>query len=220
VEPVSVAASPKQSLPSGFAGEATLMESEPVSMFTSKEATIGTRKLQSLFQVWTMPFAIAAIAISALGILLFGPPFFKVQRSVAARDRSTVPQQFSLPNISVHEPPVPEEASALPLQSAEPIAIKKRSYISVHATDRSRVVACADRKVLFSLSFTGGDGQTVDFDRDAIVRLGSAGSVQIMKDGKFTGMLGKTGEVRIVAFTPETSYFLNGGEAEDCTQAK
>jgi hypothetical protein len=41
-----------------------------------------------------------------------------------------------------------------------------------------------------------------------------------MKDGEFTGMLGNIGEVRILKFTPEASYFLSGGEAEDCTKGR
>ena len=217
-EPVSVAASTEPSLPSGFVGEATLMESEAVSKFAAEAATIGARKPHPPFQVWAMPVAIASIVLTVLGILLFGPSSLKIQRSVAARDHSVFTQPVSVHSTSVDQPQLPVEVSASPLPSAQPIAKKKKSHASVRATHRSRVVACADRKVLFSLLFTGGDGQTVEFDRDAIERVGSAGSVQIMKDGTFTGMLGKTGEVRIVAFTSETSNFLSGGEAEDCTE--
>ena len=216
-EPVSVAASTEPSLPSGFAGQATLLESEPVSTFTSEDPPEGARRPRSLFHVWAMPVAIAAIVLTVLGILLFGPSSLKIQRSVAARDRSAFKQPVSVHSTSVDQPPLPAEVSALPLQSAQPIAIKKRSHVSVHATYRSRVVACANRKIIFSLLFTGGEGHTVEFDRDAIARAGSTGSVTIMKDGKFTGMLGNIGEVRIVEFTPEASYFLDGGEAKDCT---
>jgi hypothetical protein len=197
----------------GFSGGRELF----VSMVTSEIATIDARKPRPSFRVWAIPVFTASIAISALGILLFGPSSLKIQRSVAARDRSTVPL-FSVPGTLVYQSLLPDEASTLPLQSAKPIAPKGRFYVSVHATDRSWVVVCADGKVLFSRLFTNGDGHTVEFNRDAIVRVGSAGSVQIVRDGKFTGMLGKIGEVRIVEFTPEASYSLNGGEAEDCTQ--
>ena len=158
-----------------------------------------------------MAAALACIAISALGLLLFGAPSTMAPRSVAAAQLSvpsTSPEQSAVPAAVLSPPGVPE-----------PIAEAPGSYIAVQATDRSWVVACADGKVLFSRLFTAGDRHMVKFDREAIVRVGRAGSVQIIKDGKFTGPLGVNGQVRIVAFTPEDAHFLNGVEDEDCTYA-
>lgn len=169
----------------------------------SNAAAHDARKPRPWIPLSALPIALAAVATSALGMLLLGPPSMMIQRSVAAKERSVAPERVG--------------AFVPPLQSPEPIARKSGSDLSVEASDSSWVVVCADNKVLFSKLFTAGDRQTVKFNRDVIVRLGSAGSVQILKNGLLTRALGQRGEVRIVEFTPDDSHFLMDGEAGDCT---
>ena len=144
-----------------------------------------------------------------LGILLVSASSIMIQSSVAAKDHSA-PEQFS-------GPAVLETAVAEPAPSPRTASMDAKSHLDIHTSDQSWVVACADGKVLFTRLFTAGDSQTLEFDRRAIVRVGSAGSVQIVADGKSPGSLGAVGEVRIVEFTPGDSHFLKGGEIEDCT---
>jgi Domain of unknown function (DUF4115) len=165
------------------------------------------------------PAAPAGIAAMVLGILLVGASSIMIQSSVAAKDHSSL-EQFSGPVSPVHRPGAPETAAATPAPSPQTSSVGVKSHLDIHASDQSWVVGCADGKVLFTRLFIAGDNQIIEFDRRAIVRLGSAGSVRIVADGKSPEQLGPVGAVRIIEFTPGGWHFLNNGEIEDCTEGR
>ena len=91
---------------------------------------------------------------------------------------------------------------------------------SIQASDQSWVVACADGKGLFAKLFTDGSRETIGFNQRAVVRVGSAGAVQITANGKAVGALGRVGQVRVIELTSDDSHFLTRGEPSDCTQTQ
>jgi len=197
------------------------LESEPILLPESEVATSDAARRHASIRPSAKLVAPAGIAISVLGVLLFGPSPLMMERSVAAKDHPAL-EQVSLPGSSVPQPTPPETPAATVVaaqaQTSQPAFGEAKSSVSVQASDRSWIVACADSKVLFARLFTAGNSHTIEFKRRAIVRVGSAGSVQILDDGRFPGTLGDVGEVRIVEFTPGDSHFLKGGEIEDCTK--
>jgi Domain of unknown function (DUF4115) len=185
-----------------------LLPEDDIENAPASEPVRGTvPKSRPSIPSWAALIAVAVIAISGFGILLFG-------RSVAAKDRPP-----TIPAASFQQPALPEVVAA-PLRAAEPLVRKNASNLSVQASGRSWVVVCTDGKVLFSKLFTAGDRHTVKFTQAAVVRVGNAGSIQVVNDGEFTGALGRRGQVRIVEFTPDDSHFLHGGESEDCTYGR
>jgi hypothetical protein len=218
-EPHSPSAPVRQSFESEAAHYVQLVESEASSFLEPEAATPYAAQPHASTRPWMRPAAPAGIAIMVLGFLLVGPSSITLQRSVAAKDHSA-PEKFSALASSLHQPALAETGVATPVPSPNPAFSEAKSHVFVHASDRSWVVACADNKVLFSRLFTAGNRQTLEFNRRAIVRLGSAGSVQILIDGESAGALGAVGQVRIVEFTPGNSHFLKGGEIEDCTKGR
>ena len=209
----------QQCFESELVSSAEFVESEPIPFLEPGVATLEAGHPHPSIRPWVTPAAPAGIATMVLGILLVGPSSIMIQGSVAAKDHSAL-EQFSGPASPVHESAMLETAAATPAPSRKPAFRRVKSHVSVHANDRSWVVACADGKVLFTRLFTAGNSHMLEFNRRAIVRVGSAGSVQIVADGKSPGALGAVGEVRIVEFTPGGSHFLKGGEIEDCTKGR
>jgi hypothetical protein len=166
------------------------------------------------------------IAIVVLGALLFGPSSRKVQPSVSASVGSKpAPAAITIATKARPQPPVLAKVShPLPAGGKSNVADEsngaRKSHASIQATGPSWVVVCADGKVLFAKLFTAGSRDSVDFTGTAIVRTGSAGSLQIDLNGKPVGTLGAVGQVRIIELTPGDSHFREGGEADDCTKGR
>jgi hypothetical protein len=181
---------------------------------------------RSSIRLWTIRAIAAGIAMLVLGALLFGPSSNKSQPSVAAKDSSRG-EMLPVPDSSVRKPTLTPIAAATQVQpqavSAKVLPLVStggKSHASIQATGPSWVVACADGKVLFAKLFTSGGKDNVDFTSTAIVRTGSAGSLQIEVDGEPVGTLGAVGQVRIVELTPGASHFRTGGETDDCTKGR
>ena len=208
----------EQSFENELARYAEIVGSEPMP-FRKPKAAPDAGQPHASIGPWVRTAAPACIAIVVLGILLVGPSSIVLQRSVAAKDHSA-PEPFFGRASSLHQPALAETGGEAPAPISKPAFGGAKSHVFVHASDRSWVVACADGKVLFSRLFTAGNRHTFQFNRRAIVRVGSAGSVQIVVDEESPGALGAVGQVRIVEFTPGDSHFLKGGEIQDCTQGR
>lgn len=207
----------QQSFESELASYAEFVKSGPIPFLEPEVATLeAAGQPHPSSRPWVTPATPAGIATMVLGILLVGPSSIMIQSSVAAKDHSAL-EQFSSAATAAPQPAMPESAPVMPAPSPTTAFRRAKSHVTIHASDRSWVVACADGKVLFARLFTVGNSRALEFNRRAIVRVGSAGSVQIVADGKSPGGLGAVGEVRIIEFTPGGSHFLKGGEIEDCT---
>jgi hypothetical protein len=162
------------------------------------------------------------LTLAALAALLFGPfanraplQTTTAAKSGAAPVSTPVSTAVSTP-VSKAAPPEVKTPVPAPTPSAVPPAGK--SHASISASDRSWVTACADGKVVFSKLFTSGSKQDLVFSGRAVVRVGSAGPVEILLNSKPVGTLGRPGQVRVMELTPSSSRFMTPGEPGDCTQ--
>lgn len=122
---------------------------------------------------------------------------------------------------SVMDATIPNALPTVPKPVATPVPppVSRAgiSRASIQASDRNWITACAAGKVVFSKLFTAGSEDSVDFTSQAVVRMGNAGPVELLLNGKSVGSLGQMGQVRVIALTPTASHFLAGGEPDDCT---
>lgn len=134
---------------------------------------------------------------------------------VAAAVKSAPPPVSAPAPVS---PPVPAKVPAVvlkPTPSAAPRAGMSR--VAITASDRSWVTACADGNPVFSKLFVNGSKQELVFSSRALVRMGSAGPLEIRLNDKSVGPLGLPGQVRVIELTASASRFITPGEPGDCT---
>jgi hypothetical protein len=105
----------------------------------------------------------------------------------------------------VEEPPVQKAEVVAPPNLAVQPAIVPASSISIKATDASWVTACADGTKVFSRLLTKGDAGEVTFSRQATIRFGNPGAIELAVGNQLAGKLAQPGGVRAIKVTP-TSY--------------
>jgi hypothetical protein len=104
-------------------------------------------------------------------------------------------------------PPVQKAAVVAPRPVAARPSIVPASRISINASDRSWVTACVDgAKVLDMLLVKGYVGQ-IPFAREATLRFGNAGAIELAVGSQPPAKIGSLGEVRTVRVT-STGYTL------------
>lgn len=173
-----------------------------------------------------------AVALTVVALLALRMGFFAKrvapQTATATAERSTAPVSAPVPApVDMHASPPVSAAAARPATPQLPAAAQPartvapaagKSRVSITASDRSWVTACADGKMVFSKLFTSGSKEDVAFSGRAVVRTGSAGALEMQLNGKPTGPLGRPGQVRVIEFTPDSSRFISPGEPDDCTR--
>ena len=97
------------------------------------------------------------------------------------------------------QPVSPEDRVQLVLSSREP------AWISLHA----------DGKTVFVGTLKPGQTKTVAGKERARMRIGNAGGVDVMFNGKAIGSVGPRGQIRVVVFTPEGYHVLSASELEE-----
>ena len=195
----TTAAPVQAELISSTVADDTAPERVPASMSDSAEPPANEPRWS--IRRWTILAIAAGITIAVLGATLFNPS--------SSNNQPTFTRMAAAGRVQLKAAP----ANVPPLASTG-----SKSHASIQATGRSWVVACADSKVLFAKLFTAGSKDNVDFTSTAIVRIGSAGAIQIEVNGKPVGTLGALGQVRVVELNPGGSHFRAGGETDDCTK--
>jgi hypothetical protein len=108
----------------------------------------------------------------------------------------------ALQKVHVDEPAVQKAVVAAPPKLAAQPVIVQASRISIMASDASWVTACVDgAKVLDTLLTKGYAGQ-IPFSRQATLRFGNAGAIQLAVGNQPAAKLGQPGEVRTIKATP------------------
>ncbi len=125
------------------------------------------------------------------------------------------PLQVGEPNDSVEEPvPAPEEGSvsieepaATSTPASVPTDVKQGTEPSdgPHQIVVSAVATCwmqseADDEDAVQRTLKKGESVTLTFSDNLVLKLGNAGGVQIVYDGREIAQLGKAGQVRTIAF--------------------
>jgi hypothetical protein len=193
--------------------------------FASHQATAANARSRAI------AILIATVlTLVALLALLFGPFARRapLQTSVAAKNAtapvSPAASPNAPPNNAAADPSQDAIAKALTPIPAPPVPKTSpppppggKTRASITASDRSWITACADGKAAFSKLFIAGSKDDLVFSERALVRMGSAGSVEIVLNGKPVGSLGNVGQVRVVELTPGASRFITPGGPGDCT---
>ena len=144
--------------------------------------------------------------------------------------------QVEMPSVQVVAPPVQKAAvTAPPVQKAAAVAppvqkavvvappkaatqptIVAASRISIKATDVSWLTACVDgAKVLDTLLVKGYVGQ-IPFSRQATLRFGNAGAIELAVGNQPPAKLGSLGEVRTVKISPSGYEPITLSSALNC----
>jgi hypothetical protein len=112
-----------------------------------------------------------------------------------------------MPQARVEETPVQKASVVAPSKVAVRPTIVSASRISIKATDVSWLTACVDgAKVLDTLLVKGYVGE-IPFSRQATLRFGNAGAIELAVGNQPATKLGQPGEVRTVKASP-TGYEL------------
>jgi hypothetical protein len=158
----------------------------------------------------------AALTLAAL-VAFLNWPFTKrapVQPVAAAAKSAPAPVSGPAP-VSPPAPAAVPSAVLKPTPGATPQAGMSR--VAITASDRSWVTACADGNPVFSKLFVNGSKEQLVFSGRALVRMGSAGPLEIRLNDKSVGPLGLPGQVRVMELTASGSRFITPGEPGDCT---
>jgi hypothetical protein len=210
-----------------------VVSSEPVAVETPLNADTFALHQTAAANARSRAMAIliaTVLTLAALLALLFGPFARRapLQTSVAAKNATVPVSPAASPSPSTNNivtapgkdaiakalTPIP--ALSVPNASPKPPPGGK-THASITASDRSWITACTDGKAAFSKLFVGGSKDDLVFSERALVRMGSAGSVAIVLNGKPVGSLGRVGEVRVLELTPNASRIITPGGPGDCT---
>jgi hypothetical protein len=107
-----------------------------------------------------------------------------------------------LPKARIEEPPVQKAEVVAPPKLAPRPAIVAASKISIKATDVSWVTVCADGAKVLNRLLTNGYAGEIAFSRQAMLRFGNAGAIELAIGNQPAAKLGPSGEVRTVKATP------------------
>jgi hypothetical protein len=117
----------------------------------------------------------------------------------------------------VEAPPARNAGVAAPATLTAHPATVPVSKISIKASDISWLTACADgAKVLDTLLVKGYAGQ-IPFSRQATLRFGNAGAVELAVGDQPLKKLGPSGEIRTIKVTPAGYELINIQSAFNCT---
>lgn len=121
-----------------------------------------------------------------------------------------------LPKARVEEPPVQKAAVVAPPKLAARPTLVPASKISIKATDGSWVTACADGAKVLNTLLTKGYAGEIAFSRQATLRFGNAGAIELAIGNQPAAKLGPSGEVRTVKVTPAGYELITVPVAFNC----
>jgi hypothetical protein len=144
------------------------------------------------------------------------PPKANAANVVASEASSTAVVVPPLPKPRVPEPPVQKAVAVAPPKVVSSPAIVQTSRISIKASDVSWLTACADgAKVLDTLLVKGYVGQ-IPFSRQATLRFGNAGAIELAVGNQPAAKLGPPGEVLTIRVTPAGYELMTVSSAFNC----
>jgi hypothetical protein len=213
-----------------------------------KHRPVRIQRLSTITAVILGGLAIGALLFASPYIVNSSSPLMAaIKRKVTkARPQETAQSvsQASLENVRIEsKPPAvelaktvqdsPESPRLLPTPDpVDPAAVspnrvvpapevngaQQKRHARIKASGASWVSACADGRKLFEKALSSGETQEIEFSDKAVVRVGSAGEVEMTLDGKPVGPLGRTGQLRLLQFSTEGMRTLSvvGDPTNDC----
>jgi cytoskeletal protein RodZ len=144
---------------------------------------------------WIYPVASLVLVVVACSILygIWGhePKIPQIPQTVSA---SSVPAPPATQQVA-HQIPAAPRVATPPIAAATPI------HIELSATEPTWLSMVADGKETFSGVLDTAATKTLEGRDRARIRMGNAGGVSVLFNGKTLGALGKRGEVRTIEFT-------------------
>jgi cytoskeleton protein RodZ len=128
------------------------------------------------------------------------------------------------PPVAAAEPVVPPEALAVPVDAA---AVSQapgvdvsattdglgRVVLSLSATEKTWLSITSNGKKIFSGILEPSQSKTLTGAENATMKVGNAGGIEVLWNGKPIGPIGPRGQVRTIRFTPENFQILSPNEA-------
>ncbi len=166
----------------------------------------------------------AACSALAVWVLWFGPfakhaplqTFADAQSSTPAIS-APAPAPVPTPTVQATEPAATQSSTA-PAPAPSPAPPAGQATALLEASGDNWVTACSDGKLAFTKMFAAGSKESLTFSTRAVVRVGSAGALEISLNGKSIGSLGRSGQVRVIELKPTSWSFLSPREENVCTQ--
>jgi hypothetical protein len=112
--------------------------------------------------------------------------------------------------------PTPTTPLARLANSTASSGVGSAQSISIRASDRSWVTACADGAMVLSKLFNKGDVGEVHFARQAMIRSGNAGATELAVGNQPFGPMGAWGEVKTIAATPAGHQYVTAAPTPNC----
>ena len=141
------------------------------------------------------------------------PPKAAARTLVASGASSPAVVAPPLQKALIETPPPQKAEVAAP--AARPIIIRA-SKITIKASDASWVTACVDGTKALNTLLTKGYAGVVPFSREATLRFGNAGAIELAVGSQSAAKLGPSGEVRTVKVTPAGYELITVPVALNC----
>lgn len=188
-------------------------ETQEAAAEPAKESSVSEKMIRKRQKAssWTKRYIAIALIIAAGGAALwaFGGALSPAKPQADKNLAETKPA----PGPAVQQPPAavpspPPASVPAPTAPAKPneatapgTAATKPVVVSAKFTDRCWILVTADGKQIFEGTPKVGDSLTWQGEREVTVRMGNAGAVDIIYNGKSAGKLGDVGEVAVKTFT-------------------
>jgi Domain of unknown function (DUF4115) len=143
--------------------------------------------------------------------------------SKAPQGQTQPPQQAAVsktPQVQTQPPQQAAVSSAPPMQTssvptapmAPQPALSGKSRLAIKANQGSWIDVCTDGQTVLRKYFPPLSKVNLGFSKDAIVRMGNSGAVEISINGTLAGPLGSLGKPRVVQFDGKGPHFLMPGD--------
>ncbi len=130
------------------------------------------------------------------------PPTPQPAAEIPPAPTQAMPQQPATGDAGTSPPAEASNAAAPPSTAAPvPAAAPGAVHVEIVAEDQAWVSARADGKNVFAATLEAGNRRVVDANTGVELRLGNAGGVTILLNGKAVGPVGPKGQVRTVQLT-------------------
>ena len=129
---------------------------------------------------------------------------------------SPTPLKTDTVNIHATGTPTPTTQLVRPANSTVSSGVGSAQSISIRASDRSWVTACADGAMVFSKLFNKGDVGEVHFARQAMIRSGNAAAIELAVGNQPIGPMGAWGGIKTIAVTPAGHQYVAAAPSPKC----
>jgi len=162
--------------------------------------------------------AVPAAPISAADAAPAKPaaPNLVATNIVASKANSPAVVAPPSPKPHVAEPPSQKAQVVAAPKPTIPAVAAPTSRISIKANDVSWVTACADGAKVLNTLLTKGYAGGISFSRQATIRFGNAGAIELAVGNQPATKLGQTGEIRAIKATPAGYELITVPAALNC----